>query len=74
MEIFLMVIMVILIVGLMCLLLRCKLYMVSVVMLNLKYREISFVEGGWSGFYVMVVLVVRKMKKKVVISFMKVFV
>lgn len=69
-----MVIMVMLIVGLICLLLRCKLYIVRVVMFSLKYKEISFVDGGCIGFYVIVVLVVRKMKKKVVISFIRVLV
>lgn len=43
-------------------------------MFSLKYKEISFVDGGCIGFYVMVVLVVRKMKKKVVISFIRVLV
>lgn len=63
-----MAIMAMLTAGLMCPPLRCKLHMASVAMLNPKHREISSVEGGWSGFHVMVVPVVRKMKKKVAIS------
>lgn len=51
--------------GLICPPLRCKLHIAKVAMLNPNDKDISSVDGGWSGFHVMVVPVVRKMKKKV---------
>lgn len=54
--------------GLMCPPLRWRLHIARVAMLNPKHKEINSVDGGWSGFHVMVVPVVRKMKKKVAIS------